>query len=176
MTDAKLDDTLPEMTVGRAVAIKLTHKYLHGQLDPFLTLRELRTLMYFMREAGEPQHAEDLHQIVTAITEYNRDDRVWFSQKAEAFLLLHSGATCVRINRVAKLIDGFESPLGLELLAEVYRATRHGAVHTFMDVVDHIRTFNQRFTKRQIGIAMHALVHNGWVDPRFLSAEEKRHE
>ena len=45
---------VPEMTGGRAALVGLLDRYLHGLLDPFVTLLEAHKLMYFMQAAGEP--------------------------------------------------------------------------------------------------------------------------
>ena len=45
---------VPEMSAGRAALVALTHRYLAGLMDPFVSLLEVHKLMYFMQEAGEP--------------------------------------------------------------------------------------------------------------------------
>ena len=44
----------PMTTKGRAILVALTHRYLSGLHDPFVILIEVRKLMYFMQDAGEP--------------------------------------------------------------------------------------------------------------------------
>ena len=43
----------PKMSRSRAALVGLMDRYLHGLLDPFVTLLEIHKLMYFMQEAGE---------------------------------------------------------------------------------------------------------------------------
>jgi hypothetical protein len=75
--------------------------------------------------------------------------------------------TRTRFDRVARLVEGFESPFGLELLATVHWvATREGAASE-EDVV--ARTYawaarKQRFTRRQIALARQVLTERGWLD------------
>jgi hypothetical protein len=72
-----------------------------------------------------------------------------------------------RFERVADLVEGFETPFGLELLATVHWvATREGA-----ETPDKARTlihqWNDRkkaFTDRQIGIAFDTLRSKGWLE------------
>jgi hypothetical protein len=42
----------PKMSTGRASLVALIDRYLGGQMDPLVTLLEVRKLMYFMQEAG----------------------------------------------------------------------------------------------------------------------------
>ena len=45
---------VPTMNSGRAALVGLMHRYLHGLLDPFVTLLEVHKLLYFMQTEGEP--------------------------------------------------------------------------------------------------------------------------
>ena len=74
-----IDTTNGDMlTSGRAALVELMHRYLGGLLDPFVTLREVHKLMYFMQETGEPlrlqfkaapygPYAENLRHVLHAI-------------------------------------------------------------------------------------------------------------
>ena len=72
---------VPKMTAGRAALVELMNRYLHGLLDPMVTLMEIHKLMYFMQEAGEPlqlkynkaiygPYAENLRHVLHAIEGY----------------------------------------------------------------------------------------------------------
>lgn len=139
----------PQMTVGRAALIGLMRRYLEGMLDPFVSLLEVHKLMYFLQEAGEPlrlqyeaqrfgPYAKNLRQVMIRLEGH------WVSgygdgsdkpnkpieligdaeQQAEQFL---EGEPEVRerMSRVAKLIEGFEDPYGLELLSSVHWVMCH---------------------------------------------------
>lgn len=183
---------VPKMTAGRAALVELTHRYLGGLLDPFVTLLEVHKLMYFMQEAGESlrlkfkqapygPYAENLRHVLLAIEGHlisgyaDGGDAPDKQLKlvpgavgdAAAFLEQH-GATRARFDKVAKLVEGFESPFGLELLSTVHWVMKHEAARTLDDVVARAYAWNPRkrqFSPRQIGIAVNVLSQQGWVEP-----------
>jgi len=183
---------VPKMTAGRAALVGLMHRYLGGLLDPFITLLEVHKLMYFLQEAGEPlrlrykaapygPYAENLRHVLHAIEGHliaGYDDGGDAPDKplrlvpgaveeAMAFIATH-GETRERFDRVADLVDGFESPFGLELLSTVHWVVRREPVHTLPDVVARTYAWNdrkRRFTPRQIGIAVDVLANKGWTQP-----------
>ena len=65
---------------------------------------------------------------------------------ATSFLKEHPD-TRTRFDKVAELIEGFESPFGLELLSTVHWVMNNESVNTGDEVVDHIYAWNDR--KRQ---------------------------
>ena len=180
----------PSMTAGRAALVELTHRYLGGLLDPFVTLLEVHKLMYFMQEAGEPlrlkftqapygPYAENLRHVLHAIEGHlvsgyadggDAPDKQLklvpgAVAEATAFLDQHS-ATRARFDKVAELVEGFESPFGLELLSTVHWVVKHEPVSTLDDVVECTYAWNPRkrqFTLRQIGIAVNLLSQKGWT-------------
>ncbi|HRQ64415.1 MAG TPA: macro domain-containing protein [Xanthomonadaceae bacterium] len=183
---------VPKMTAGRAALVELMHRYLGGLLDPFVTLLEVHKLMYFLQEAGEPlrlrykaapygPYAENLRHVLHAIEGHliaGYDDGGDAPDKpltlvpgaveeAAAFIAEHR-ETRERFDRVATLVEGFESPFGLELLSTVYWVMRHESVDTLPDVVARTYAWNERkrqFTARQIGIAAEVLIRQGWAQP-----------
>lgn len=183
---------VPKMTAGRAALVELMHRYLGGLLDPFVTLLEVHKLMYFLQEAGEPlrlrykaapfgPYAENLRHVLHAIEGHliaGYDDGGDAPDKplmlvpgavdeAAAFIAEHR-ETRERFDRVAALVEGFESPFGLELLSTVHWVMRHEPVHTLPDVVGRTYAWNDRkrhFTPRQIGIAVDVLERQGWAIP-----------
>lgn len=134
----------PQLTVGRAALISLIARYRQGLLDPFIRLLEVHKLMYFMQAAGEPlklayskqqygPYASNLRHVLTRLEGH------WISGYGDGHdqplkqLTLMGGAedaafkllserpdVASRIDRVAKLIDGFEDPYGMELLSTVH--------------------------------------------------------
>lgn len=138
----------PNMTTGRAALILLIDRYLKGLLDPFVSLLEIHKLMYFMQEAGQPlqlnyeakpfgPYAPNLRQVLIRLeTHYTQGygdgkDKPGTPiqllpgavEEATAFLREDSGAL-ERMDRVTKLIEGFEDPFGLELLSTVHWVMR----------------------------------------------------
>jgi hypothetical protein len=67
------------------------------------------------------------------------------------------------------LVEGFETPFGLELLSTVHWIAKHGDPAASVDeVVARIYAWNDRkrqFTRRQIELAIEVLVAKGWIDP-----------
>ncbi len=183
----------PTMTPGRAALLGLMDRYLAGLLDPFISLLEVHKLMYFMQEAGEPlrlrlakgpygPYAENLRHVLQAIDGHYVSGYGTGGDAPDKPLELLPGAveqarrrlaarpeTQARFERVARLVDGFESPFGLELLATVHWvATREGAVSD-EDVVERAYAWNERkrqFSEPQLRIARHALIDGDWLTSR----------
>lgn len=178
------------MTAGRAALVELMRRYLGGLLDPYVTLLEVHKLMYFMQAAGEPlklkyqkaaygPYAENLRHVLNAIEGHlvsgyadggDAPDKTLqlvpgAVEDAAAFLQQHPD-TRDRFDKVSALVEGFESPFGLELLSTVHWIMKNETVNSINDVVNHTYAWNERkrqFTPRQIELAMHVLVSKGWV-------------
>ena len=78
-----------------------------------------------------------------------------------------------RFERVTRLVEGFESPDGLELLATVHWVkSREGS--TQHESLEHQvyswNTRKQQFTPRQLAIAEERLRSQGWLSPDVTSA------
>jgi O-acetyl-ADP-ribose deacetylase (regulator of RNase III) len=182
--------SVPDMTSGRAALVTLMHRYLQGLMDPFVTLIEVQKLMYFMQEAGQPlalkyvkhhygPYATNLAHVLHRVEGHfvagyqdggDQPDKVLTIvpgaiEEAEK-ALAHEPSTHQNFNRVADLVDGFETPYGLELLATVHWvATREGAT-THEQAIKRVRSWNDRkkaFTPRQVGIALDTLKAKGWL-------------
>jgi hypothetical protein len=85
-------------------------------------------------------------------------------------VLERSADTRKRFDRVADLIEGFESPFGLELLSTVHWVIENEDVKTVEDVVAQTYEWNsrkKRFSERQIALAADVLSRKNWVDNRF---------
>ena len=75
--------------------------------------------------------------------------------------------TQARFERVSNLVEGFESPFGLELLSTVHWVATEEQVLTMDDVVGRTYAWNDRkkqFSKRQIALAVDVLSRKGWID------------
>jgi O-acetyl-ADP-ribose deacetylase (regulator of RNase III) len=136
--------TPPAMTESRAILLTLMDRYLKGLLGPFVTLLEVQKLMYFMQEAGQPlklaysagkygPYAKNLRfelkrmegHLITGFGDgvENPDKALELLPGAvdQAYdLLARRDDINRRMDRVAKLIDGFEDPYGMELLSSVH--------------------------------------------------------
>lgn len=184
---------VPNMTPGRAALVELMNRYVRGLLDPTITLLEVHKLMYFMQEAGEPlrlkyvqapygPYAENLRHVLHAIEGHLVAGYADGGDAPEKPLTLVPGAvedasaflkvnaeTRTKFDRVGALVEGFETPFGLELLATVHWIAKHDdSVSSADDVVARTYAWNARkkqFTPRQIGIALNVLAAKGWIDP-----------
>lgn len=182
---------VPKMTAGRAALVELISRYLNGLLDPFVSLLEVHKLMYFMQEAGEPlrlkfkpahygPYAENLRHVLRTIEGHfvsgyadggDAPDKPLelvpgAVEEANQFLS-HHHETRTRFDKVAELVEGFESPFGLELLSTVHWVTKDTSVTSVDEVTQRVYAWNERkhqFTPRQIGLAMEVLSQKGWVE------------
>ena len=180
----------PKMTPGRALVIKLMQGY--AALGYSRTLLEIQKLAYFLQEAGEPlrlryeaglygPYAANLNKVLERIeghfirgygdsqtpeTEIELlPDAI---EEAEAFLAGRQDSSA-RLQRVADLIDGFETPYGMELLSTVHWVARHqkpsatnadeavAAVHAWSD------RKRQMFKSDHIRVAWQRLQKQGWL-------------
>ena len=182
--------TVPKMTVGRAALLELMRRYLAAAMDPTISLLEIHKLMYFLQEGGEKlklqyakayygPYAENLRHLLSLIEGYfitgygdaeDRPDkqielRSEASAQAKSFLADYP-ATQERFDRVSKLIDGFETPFGMELLATVHWvATREGAA-TANAAVTQTYAWHRRkrmFREKHIRQAWKVLRVQGWL-------------
>jgi O-acetyl-ADP-ribose deacetylase (regulator of RNase III) len=181
----------PKMTPGRASLVGLIRSYLTGMMDTSISLLEIHKLMYFLQVAGEPlklqyvkaprgPYAENLRHVLRAvnghlITGYTAGGDAPTEQvalmpgaveKADAFLAEHP-QTNERFDRVRELVDGFETPFGLELLATAHWVADNENARTDQAIADAFYAWNPgkaQFTHEQIGIAVERLRAGGWVE------------
>lgn len=181
---------VPRMTPGRAALVGLMHRYLGGLLDPFITLLEVHKLMYFMQQAGEPlrlrytkglfgPYAENLRHVLNAVEGHLVSGYADGGDAPDKQLKLVPGAledtvsflrnkseTQARLDRVSDLVEGFESPFGLELLSTVHWIVSNELVETQDDVVALTYAWNDRkkqYSRRQIGLAVEVLSLKNWI-------------
>ena len=182
---------VPRMSPERAVLVGLMNRYLNGLLDPFVTLLEVHKLMYFMQEAGQRlrlrytegpygPYAENLRHLLNEVEGHfisgfgdggERPDKqleLVPGAVEDATKALHrSPRTRERFDRVADLVDGFESAFGLELLSTVHWVLVRDNPASQDDLVRLTYAWNERkkrFSPRQIGLAADVLREKGWAD------------
>jgi len=71
-----------------------------------------------------------------------------------------------RFKRVDELVDGFESPFGLELLSTVHWVAKHEGALGKDNVVSQVYAWSDRkkqFTHQQITLAWEVLLSKGWI-------------
>lgn len=181
----------PGMTQGRAALLELMRKYLQGLMAPSISLLELQKLMYFMQVAGEGlrlsfvkgqygPYAENLRHVLNHIEGHfivgygdGGDDpgkpleyRKEASKAAQAYLQPQKD-TLANIRRVAALIDGFESPYGMELLATVHWLVTQENAKGVDEVYAKVKQWSPRkaekMQKRHIEVAYTMLAKQKWI-------------
>lgn len=180
----------PAMTSGRAVLVKLMDHYLNGWLDTSITLIEIHKLMYFMQVAGEPlrlrfskgiygPYASNLRHVLILLEGHfikGYGDGGDLPLKPIALMpgivaqadeaLAGHVQTTNRFKSVCGLIDGFESPEGLELLATAHWLAAQEGASTIDEIQEGFSRWNahkRKFSKRQIEIAARTLSEQGWL-------------
>ena len=179
-----------KMTPGRAALVALMDRYLRGMMEPFVTLLKVHKLLYFMQEAGEPlglrfepgpygPFADNLSHVLHAVEGYmvtgyaDGGDEPHKQlelvpgalEDAKAFLATEV-ATQVHLERVFDLVEGFESPFGLELLATVHWVAKEREAAAGKDIERLVYSWSDRkkmFTRRQIALAQDILVQKEWA-------------
>jgi len=188
--EMKIATKRPKMTPGRAIILEVLSRYLLPAYR--LTLLEIQKLAYFMQEAGQPlrlkfekqrygPYAENLHHVLQAMEGHfvrgygdrSRDvslelysDAV---KEAENFLM-NEVETQQRLARVTSLIEGYETPYGLELLSTVHWVVMHDSVTEGREKPDNViaavHSWNEHkrktFTKQRIESAWKRLKTEGW--------------
>ena len=192
---------VPAMTPGRAALVMLMRRYLGGLMEPFVTLLEVHKLMYFLAEAGEPLRlyyakaqygpfAENMRHVLHAVeghfvsgyldggdTPDQQLNIVPGAVDGAAEFLKHSPETQERLNRVVDLVEGFETPFGLELLATVHWVIAKEGAATVDDAIRLTYAWNPRkrmFYCAQIVLACQALADKGWLPEGWETDAKKQ--
>ena len=180
----------PNMTVGRAALLGLMGRYLEALMDPFVSLLEMHKLMYFMQETGEDlrldytkaiygPYAKKLRHVLNVIeghfisgfadAEDRPDTQIELmpdaAKRADRYLTNHF-LTRKRFNRVADLINGFETPFGMELLSTVHWVATREDAKTAEEAIDQTYAWNERkrmFQEEHIRIAWKILEKKEWL-------------
>ncbi len=164
----------PQMTESRAIVLKLLHQYCI--LGYELTLIEVQKLLYFLQEYGEPlnlrfekkyygPYADNLRHVLIlfeghftrGFTDGSNKPTTPISlipealAEADCLLAEQSGNNLHtrRFRRVEKLIEGFESPYGMELLASVHWLVHHeqADINSEKEIVNSVHAWNPRKSK-----------------------------
>ncbi len=184
-----MGDPKPKMTAARALLIKLMKQY--ERFAYRLTLLEIQKLAYFLQESGMElklryvkhfygPYAHNLNKVLE-ILEGHHIRGYGDTQKPDVEIHLLPGAdkeadqflrkdpTAVgRLEQVADLVDGFETPYGMELLVSVHWAARsEERVSDAESAVSAMARWNDRkrrlFKPEHIRLAWERLQSEGWV-------------
>lgn len=180
----------PAMTISRALFVRAMHQY--EALSYRLTLLEIQKLMYFLQEAGEPlklrfqaglygPYAANLNKVLERIEGHlirgygdsqKPDTEIELLpnavKEADAFLKDHP-LPRARVNKVSDLIQGFETPYGMELLSSVHWVCAHQKpkATTPEKAVELVHGWNERkqkmFRAEHIYIAFQRLRELAWI-------------
>lgn len=179
----------PSMTAGRAAIIGLMEQYAVPGYR--LTLLEIQKLAYFLQAIGEPlkldfskgpygPYTEVLHHVLQRIEGHfirgygDRSRGVSIrllpgaDQEVEEFLQEYPEVR-QRLQRVAELIEGFETPYGLELLATVHWLANEDPKvaqdpeAAIKGVKSWSKRKNETFRPEHIRVAWSRLQQEGWL-------------
>lgn len=199
VADQPVRTDTPKMTPGRAALVGIMQRYLPFAVE--ITAVDIQKVMYFMQESGEPlrlnyakgrygPYADNLRHVLSSMEgHYIRGtgdgsgkalDTIPFevlddAKPAAAALLAEQPDTSSRMDQVTRLIEGFESTYGLELLATVHWAAQRDDEGgrrdepLALDPVERIvGAWNRRkerlFTPRDIAKAYERLQQQGWLE------------
>ncbi len=149
----------PKMSAPRAAVIGLMGRYVATHYDYRLSLIEVQKLAYFLQVAGEPlrlefkphfygPYAPTLRNALLNLEGHYTRGLAEGGNSPETPLQLLPDAveeaqrqleelpeTSDRLERVARLIEGFETPFGMELLGTVHWVMHHGPGAVDVDAV-----------------------------------------
>jgi len=182
---------VPAMTAGRAALVSLMNRYLAALMDPSISLLEVHKLLYFLQAAGEPlrlryvkghygPYAENLRHVLREIEGHlvsgyadggDEPDKQLSVvpgalEDAESYLEEHR-ETHERFRRVARLVEGYETPFGLELLATVHWAADQERAKDQESLERTVYAWGnrkRRFTPKQLRLATERLRSEGWLE------------
>lgn len=180
--------TRPRMTEARALFIKLMQQY--KQFGYSLTLLEIQKLAYFLQASGQKlrlnyvkhiygPYAHNLNKVIEVLEGHyikgygdTQEPNVKIEllpnavEDADAFLEKHT-EEIQRLNRVSRLVEGFETPYGMELLASVHWLAAHENATSSDDAVKAIQKWSARkrklFKADHIRIAWKRLEEEDWL-------------
>ena len=187
--DMPVGTARPKMTVARALLIMLMKQY--ARFAYRLTLLEIQKLTYFLQESGMDlklryvkhlygPYAHNLNKVLE-ILEGHHIRGYGDTQKPDVEITLLPDAdkaadrflqkdphAAEHLEKVADLVDGFETPYGMELLASVHWAAIHDSkVSDAESAVIAMARWNNRkqrlFKPAHIRLAWERLQTEGWV-------------
>jgi hypothetical protein len=185
----------PAMTTGRAAVLGLMNRYCVPGYEYRLSLLEMQKLVYFLTVAGEQlrqvtftkgiygPYADTLRHVMERMDGHfilgygdgqNKPEtpitlKHDATEEAERFLGQYP-QTLARFDRVTRLIDGFETPRGMELLSSVHWVATHDDSSARQDVdaaIRDVHAWNERkrnlLSAEQIQSAWNRLREQGWL-------------
>lgn len=179
----------PRMTLGRAAILKVIETY--KSLNYGISKIEAQKLAYFLQEAGQDltldfakhqygPYSEKLRHALNrmeghfvrgvgdGVVESEIEPLPGALDEANAFLSQNEDEELLdRVKHVAALIEGFQSPYGMELLATVHWTATHEGAESASEALAHISRWNDRkrvlMTAHQVEAAWDRLKQYGWL-------------
>ncbi|MBF0290381.1 MAG: macro domain-containing protein [SAR324 cluster bacterium] len=190
VADMPVRTSKPKMTVARALLIKLIQQY--SKYAYRLTLLEVQKLAYFLQEAGQPlklrfvkhiygPYAHNLNKVLEVleghfISGYGDTQKPDVEiqllpealKAADEFLEKHAEEK-ERLDKVESLVDGFETPYGMELLSSIHWVVNHDHVDSDpKEVIQNVKSWNERkarlFQDTHIELALGRLSAEAWLN------------
>jgi len=188
--DLVLNTEKPRMTPGRAAIVQVLSIY--RRMEYGLSKLEIQKLAYFLEEAGQELsldfvkeqygpysqklkhvlHKMDGHYIKGVGDNTGESEITPLQSAIDASSLFIKESTnsnlLDKINKVEVLIEGFESPYGMELLSTVHWVVKKEKTPNNLDaVIKSIREWNDRkkslFSDKHIEIALNKLHSHAWI-------------
>jgi len=183
----------PTLTPNRAALLLVFRRYLAGTWGKTVGRLEAQKLAYFLQHAGQPlklnfikhrygPYAEALNHVLQRMEGHylrgygdrsaGTPSRMTIAPEADEPIdaaVRDDEEAQRRVAKVSRLVDGYDSPYGLELLATVHWVTEHypDARTSPAVVIEHVGAWNHR--KRQRYASSHAdstwndLARQGWI-------------
>lgn len=178
----------PKMTAGRAAILALLETY--QSVNYGLSKIEVQKLAYFLQEAGENlklqfqkhtygpyadalRHALNtmdghyIHGVGDGVVESEIRPIDSALEDAKQYLATSNEEINSRIKRVSDLIEGYQSPYGVELLSTVHWVIKNEGASNSNEAHQAIQQWNDRkkelMTLQHVDAAWNRLQHNGWI-------------
>lgn len=190
----------PRMTRVRAAIIKVISIY--REMEYALSKIEVQKLAYFLEEAGQPMnlaftkhnygpYSDKLRHVLKAMDGHyirgvgdfsgNSEIAIMSTAPSEADEFIFTSADDelrYHVERVRYLIEGFETPYGMELLSTVHWVrTRESHVRTLNDAIAAVKSWNQRkraiLSSEHIQLAWNRLEDGGWFRPTNMPTNRR---
>lgn len=154
------DDGLPYKFIHKEAGEPLKLNYEAGTYGPYAhNLNKVLENMegHFTRGYGDSQRPDEEIELVPGAVKV-----------ADAFLAQHLDSK-LRLTQVSQLIEGFETPYGMELLSSVHWVAKHTEIpaQSAKEAIQAIHQWNDRkrrmFHSKHIQIAWDSLVEQNWV-------------
>lgn len=163
----KIGTKMPRMTEARALLLASLHNYMGPGYR--LSLLEIQKIAYFLQEAGEPlklnfvknkygPYAENLNFVLQRLEGHfirGYGDR---NSHSDIYLINSAGSKAheylnntdekhKRLEKVNDIIEGFENPYGMELLATVHWIQKNVQPTNDDELVGEVQNWNERKKK-----------------------------